>query len=79
MECRAAAFGAIRLFGDTLRSNDVMIGLARKSGFDFKPSPGDWKLVRCEKRLDVEPQDIACASWKMAAASREVAAGSLAG
>src|ERR1700674_2353881 len=31
MECRAAAFGAERLFGDTLRSNDVMIGLARKS------------------------------------------------
>ena len=34
LECRAAAFGAKHLFGDTLRSNDVMIGLARKSGFD---------------------------------------------
>src|ERR1700739_3998485 len=45
LECRAAAFGVARLFGDTLRSNDVMIGLARKSGFDFMPSPGDWKLV----------------------------------
>ena len=30
LECRAAAFGATRLFGDTLRSNDAMIGLARK-------------------------------------------------
>ena len=35
LECRAAAFGAERLFGDTLRSNDAMIGLARKSGFAF--------------------------------------------
>jgi GNAT superfamily N-acetyltransferase len=79
MECRAAAFGAIRLFGDTLRSNDVMIGLARKSGFDFKPSPGDWKLVRFEKRIDAEPREIPCASWKIAAASREIAVASLAG
>jgi hypothetical protein len=62
-----------------LRSNDVMIGLARKSGFDFKPSPGDWKLVRFEKRLDAAPQEIPCASWKIAAASREIAAVSLAG
>ena len=35
LECRAAAFGANRLFGDTLRSNDAMLGLARKSGFAF--------------------------------------------
>ena len=28
-ECRAAAFGAGQLFGDTLRSNDAMIHLAR--------------------------------------------------
>ena len=27
LECRAAAFGATRLFGDTLRSNEAMIGL----------------------------------------------------
>ena len=26
LECRAAAFGAERLFGDTLRSNEAMIG-----------------------------------------------------
>ena len=42
LECRSAAFGARRLFGDTLRSNDAMIGLARKSGYAFMPSPGDW-------------------------------------
>jgi GNAT superfamily N-acetyltransferase len=67
LECRAAAFGAERLFGDTLRSNDVMIGLARKSGFAFTNSPGDWKLVRFEKHIDVAPKDIPCASWRLAA------------
>jgi len=67
LECRAAAFGAKRLFGDTLRSNDVMIDLARKSSFAFSNSPGDWKLVRFEKQIDVMPQAIPCASWKLAA------------
>ncbi len=67
LECRAAAFGAEHLFGDTLRSNDVMIGLARKSGFAFTNSPGDWKLVRFEKHLDAAPKDIPCASWRLVA------------
>ena len=67
LECRAAAFGAKRLFGDTLRSNAAMIGLARKSGFAFLQSPGDWKLVRFEKHIDVAPQEIPCASWRLAA------------
>ena len=67
LECRAAAFGAKRLFGDTLRSNDAMIGLARKSGYGFTASPGDWKLVRFEKLIDLAAQDIPCASWKLAA------------
>jgi RimJ/RimL family protein N-acetyltransferase len=69
LQCRAAAFGARRLFGDTLRSNDVMIGLARKSGFAFTASPGDWKLVRFEKHVDTAPQEIPCASWRLAAQS----------
>src|SRR6202161_3329764 len=69
MECRAEAFGARRLFGDTLRSNEVMISLARKSVFAFTNSPGDWKLVRFEKHIDTAPQDIPCASWRMAAAA----------
>jgi GNAT superfamily N-acetyltransferase len=67
LQCRAAAFGAKRLFGDTLRSNDAMIGLARKSGYAFTHSPGDWKLVRFEKRVEVAPQEIPCASWRLAA------------
>jgi GNAT superfamily N-acetyltransferase len=78
LECRAAAFGARQLFGDTLRSNDVMIGLARKSGFDFMPSPGDWKLVRFAKQIGAAPEEIPCASWRIAAASRQIAAASLA-
>jgi GNAT superfamily N-acetyltransferase len=67
LECRAAAFGAKRLFGDTLRSNDAMLGLARKAGFAFINSPGDWKLVRFEKHIDAAPQEIRCASWRLAA------------
>jgi GNAT superfamily N-acetyltransferase len=67
LECRAAAFGATHLFGDTLRSNDAMIHLARKSGYGFAPSPGDWKQVRFRKRIDVAPQDIPCATWRIAA------------
>jgi len=67
LECRAAAFGAARLFGDTLRSNAAMIGLARKMGYAFIHSPGDWKLVRFEKHIDVAPREIPCASWRLAA------------
>jgi GNAT superfamily N-acetyltransferase len=73
LECRAASFGADRLFGDTLRSNDAMIGLARKTGYAFMPSPGDWKLVRFAKQIDTEPRDIPCASWKLATRSRQLA------
>jgi GNAT superfamily N-acetyltransferase len=74
LECRAAAFGARSLFGDTLRSNDGMMGLARKSGYTFANHPDDWKLVRFEKEISVAPNDIPCASWRIAAASREAAA-----
>jgi GNAT superfamily N-acetyltransferase len=70
LECRAAAFGAHLLFGDTLRSNDAMLGLARKSGFAFTHSPGDWKLIRFEKQIAVAPQEIPCASWRLAAAQQ---------
>jgi hypothetical protein len=46
-----------------------MLGLARKSGFAFASTPNDWKLVRFEKHINVAPQDIPCASWRVAAAS----------
>jgi GNAT superfamily N-acetyltransferase len=67
LECRAAALGARRIFGDTLRSNDVMMGLARKSGFAFTRNPDDWKLVRFEKHIDAVPEEIPCASWRLMA------------
>ena len=44
-----------------------MMALARKAGYLFKQSPGDWKLVRFEKAIDVAPKDIPCASWRLAA------------
>ena len=67
LECRAAAFSAGHIFGDTLRSNDAMISVARKAGYAFVPTPGDWKLVRFEKHAHVAPRDIPCASWRLAA------------
>ena len=69
LECRAAAFGATKLFGDTLRSNEAMLGLAKKSGYFFGNSPGDWKLVRFAKEIAIAPQDIPCASWRLAKAA----------
>lgn len=73
LECRAAALGAESMFGDTLRSNDTMIALARKSGFAFVNHPDDWKLVRFRKDIATTPRDIPCASWRLAALSRQAA------
>ena len=69
LECRAASFGATRVFGYTLRSYDAMIALARKAGYAFTNTPGDWKLTRFQKQISVEPQEIPCASWRLAAVS----------
>lgn len=79
MECRAAALGAVRLFGDTLRSNEVMLKLARRSGYVIAPNPDDWKLVRFEKHIAIAPKDLPCASWRLAAASQDLASPRLAG
>lgn len=70
LACRAAALRATSLFGDTLRSNHVMMGLARKSGFAFSHHPDDWKLVRFAKPIDAKPKDIPCASLRLAASFR---------
>ncbi|WP_398479229.1 GNAT family N-acetyltransferase [Tardiphaga sp.] len=67
LECRAAALGADRLLGDTLRSNDAMLALARKAGFALAPTPGDWKQIRFAKKILLAPQDIPCVSWRLAA------------
>lgn len=69
IECRAASLGAEHVFGDTLRSNDAMIALARKAGYAFTNTPGDWKLTRFQKEIHLEPQEIPCASWRLAAVS----------
>jgi GNAT superfamily N-acetyltransferase len=79
LECRAASFGAESIFGDTLRSNESMLALAKKSGYAFGNSPGDWKLVRFSKPIELAPQGIPCASWKLAALSRTVSSPAIAG
>jgi acetyltransferase len=68
LECRSAALGAERLFGETLRNNDQMIGLARKLGYSFAKAPSDWRLARFEKPLH-RADEIPCESWKQAAAA----------
>ena len=59
LECRAAALGAERIFGDALNTNKDMLGLARRRGYHFTHPPGDWSLVRFEKDIRVA-QDIPC-------------------
>ncbi|QUS38614.1 N-acetyltransferase [Tardiphaga alba] len=67
LECRAASLGAGHLLGDTLRTNDAMLALARKAGFTLTPTPGDWKQIRFEKTITLAAQDMPCVSWRLAA------------
>jgi GNAT superfamily N-acetyltransferase len=67
MECRAAALGAAQMFGDTLRSNESMLALARKSGFVFAQTPNDWKQMRFSKSIGIASAKIPCATWRMVA------------
>lgn len=64
LECRAAAFGAHRIFGDTLRTNDKMQALARKAGYTFTNTPGDWRELRMVKTVHVAAEDIPCVQWR---------------
>ena len=59
LECRAAALGAHTIFGDALGTNQEMRGLAKKRGYRFSHSPGDWTLVRFAKDIRIA-QDIPC-------------------
>jgi GNAT superfamily N-acetyltransferase len=59
LECRAAALGADTIFGDALGTNQAMRGLARKRGYGFSRTPGDWTLVRFSKDIRIA-QDIPC-------------------
>ncbi len=51
IECRLASLGALTLFGDTFRDNELMIGLFRKQGFRIIPSSFDWRQIRFEKSI----------------------------
>jgi GNAT superfamily N-acetyltransferase len=72
LECRAAALGALSIFGDTLRSNDVMIAVAKKSGYLLRQHPDDWKLLRFEKAILQAALDIPCASRRLAQVAEHV-------
>ncbi|WP_315834076.1 GNAT family N-acetyltransferase [Bradyrhizobium prioriisuperbiae] len=64
LECRAAAFGVHRVFGDTLRTNNQMQSLARKAGYSFTNTPGDWREVRMMKTVHIAAEDIPCVQWR---------------
>jgi GNAT superfamily N-acetyltransferase len=49
LQSRAVSLGHF-LFGETLKTNEAMQGLARRSGFGFSRSQ-DWRAVRFEKVL----------------------------
>ncbi len=51
IECRARLIGARHLFGDVLRSNTAMKGLARKTGFSLRSPVTDARLVEIVKDL----------------------------
>jgi GNAT superfamily N-acetyltransferase len=70
IERKAAADGIELLFGDTLRTNEGMIGLARGRG--FRVGPGfEPRLVRIEKRLEDTAPDLPCRKWSEIAVASE--------
>ncbi len=50
LQFRAVSLGHFTLFGETLKTNEPMKGLARKAGFAFS-RPLDWRAVRFDKHL----------------------------
>jgi GNAT superfamily N-acetyltransferase len=61
IERKAAADGIEWLVGDTLRTNEGMIAMARSRG--FRVGTGlEPRLVRIQKRLDAAP-DLPCRKW----------------
>ena len=71
IERKAAADGIELLFGDTLRTNEGMIGLARRRGFRLGPG-FEPRLVRIEKRLDDAAPDLPCRKWNEIAGGAEL-------
>ena len=68
IEERAAADGIETLFGDTLRSNESMIGLARARGYRLSEGP-EARAIRMRKRLDQVAPDLPCRKWNAAGLS----------
>jgi GNAT superfamily N-acetyltransferase len=70
IERKAAADGIELLFGDTLRTNEGMIGLARGRGFRLGPG-FEPRLVRIQKRSDDAAPDLPCRKWNELAGGAE--------
>jgi GNAT superfamily N-acetyltransferase len=70
IERKAAADGIEWLFGDTLRTNEGMIALARGRGFHLGVGL-EPHLVRLQKRLEDAAPDLPCRKWA------EIAGGAL--
>ena len=60
IECRARAFGARHLFGEVLRTNTAMKGLARKACFAIASPFTDARLVEIVKDLSRTPPGPPC-------------------
>jgi GNAT superfamily N-acetyltransferase len=60
IECRARAFGARHLFGEVLRTNTAMKGLARKAGFSIASPFTDARLIEIVKDLSRTPPGPLC-------------------
>jgi GNAT superfamily N-acetyltransferase len=61
IECRARAFGARHLFGEVLRTNTAMKGLARKAGFSIVSPFTDARLIEIVKDLSLTAPGPLCA------------------
>jgi GNAT superfamily N-acetyltransferase len=71
IERKAAADGIELVFGDTLRTNEGMIGLALSRGFRLGPG-FEPRLVRIEKRLEDAAPDLPCRKWSEIARAVEL-------
>jgi GNAT superfamily N-acetyltransferase len=62
IERRAARDGMELLFGDTLRTNEGMLSMARARGFRLGPG-FEPRLVRIQKKLEDVAPDPPCLQW----------------
>jgi GNAT superfamily N-acetyltransferase len=71
IERKAASDGIEWLFGDTLRTNEGMIALARGRGFNVAAGL-EPRLVRIQKRLEDAAPDLPCRKWAEIAGRAEL-------